>query len=52
MERGFFLRKAETPAEQRLLWTQLVYVNNSLGIQTETLEAMGIDAPRLEGVAA
>lgn len=46
------ISKATDPAHRRLLWVQLVYVNNTLGIQTETMEAMGIEAPRLEGGAS
>jgi hypothetical protein len=45
------ISKATDPQHRRLLWGQLVYVNNSLGLPTETMEAMGIEAPRLEGGA-
>lgn len=46
------LAKAADPVQRRGLWVQLVRVNNMLGIQTESMEAMGIEAPRLEGGAA
>jgi hypothetical protein len=41
------ITKATDPSERRVLWHQLVFVNNMLGIQTETMEVMGIEAPRL-----
>ncbi|GLS13578.1 hypothetical protein [Hydrogenophaga electricum] len=37
---------------RRIAYWHLFCINNTLGMPTETMEAMGIEAPRLEGGAA